>query len=210
MKYQIIPVTAFQQNCSLIWCEQSHKAALIDPGGDIDKLLRTVEQQGVELEKILLTHGHIDHVGGAKSLADQLNIPILGPHINDEFWLDALPQQAKMFNFTYAAAFKPTQWLTEKDNVSVGDVEFSVRLCPGHTPGHIIFFHAKSKTAFVGDVLFKESIGRTDFPHGDHAMLINSIKKQLLPLGDDVSFVPGHGPTSTFGHERRFNPFLTS
>ncbi len=208
MKYRILPVTTYQQNCSLIWCENSLKAAFIDPGGDVPQLLKAVEEEGVILEKIFLTHGHLDHVGGARQIAEQLNIPIIGPHKEDEFWLQALPQQAEMFGFPQTLSLQPKQWLTDDMTLTLGDQQLQVIHCPGHTPGHVIFFHAVDKVAFVGDVLFQGSIGRTDFPKGDHDTLINSIIHKLLPLGDDVTFIPGHGPCSTFGHERKFNSFL--
>jgi len=208
MKYQTIPVTSYQQNCSLVWCEQTNKAALIDPGGEANRLLDIIKNQGLILESILLTHGHIDHVGGSREIADTLNVPIIGPQKEEAFWLDNLPYQAEMFDFTHADPLTPNQWLEEGDEIKVGNICFSVLHCPGHTPGHIVFYDAESKTAFVGDVLFKGSIGRTDFPRGDHAALINAIKKKLLPLGDDVIFVPGHGPISTFGQERLNNPFI--
>ncbi len=208
MKYHVIPVTSYQQNCSLVWCEKTNKAALIDPGGDIEMLLSAAERENLVLEKLLLTHGHLDHVGGARQIADQLNIPIIGPHQADAFWLQALPKQAEMFGFAQLDSFMPDEWLSDGMTVSVGDVKLSVLFCPGHTPGHIVFYSAEDKLAFVGDVLFKGSIGRTDFPQGDYATLINSIKEKLLPLGDDVVFVPGHGPQSSFGVERIGNPFL--
>lgn len=208
MKYQVIPVTPYQQNCSLIWCEKTKKAALIDPGGDIELLLAEVKRAGLVLEKLLLTHGHIDHVGGTRQIADQFNIPIIGPHQADAFWLQALPKQAEMFGFEQLDSFMPDQWLTQGMTVNVGEVELSVLHCPGHTPGHVVFYNAADKLAFVGDVLFKGSIGRTDFPQGDYDTLIKSIKETLLPLGDDVIFVPGHGPQSSFGAERISNPFL--
>lgn len=209
MKYHVVPVTAYQQNCSLIWCEATNKAALVDPGGDIDLLLAKVEQSNVKLEKILLTHAHLDHVGGAKSIADQLDIPIIGPHEADTFWFEMLPKQAEMFGFDPLQAFLPDQWLEAGMSVKVGDEILSVFHCPGHTPGHIVFVNETARMAFVGDVLFKGSIGRTDFPGGDYDTLINSVKDTLLPLGDDIVFVPGHGPISSFGSERMTNPFLT-
>lgn len=208
MKYQIIPVTAYQQNCSLIWCEVSSKAALIDPGGDVDILLKHIEMHRLAPEKILLTHGHLDHVGGAKQIAQHFQIPIIGPHQADTFWLEILPRQAEMFGFKPLEPFLPDQWLTADMVVKVGEVTLRVLHCPGHTPGHVVFYNAKEKLAFVGDVLFKGSIGRTDFPQGDYDTLINSIEQILLPLGDDVTFVPGHGPVSTFGEERLSNAFL--
>ena len=208
MKYQTISVTSYQQNCSLIWCEDTNQAALIDPGGEADRILEIVKNQDLKLVSILLTHGHIDHVGGSREIADILDIPIIGPQKEEAFWLDNLPYQAEMFDFTHADPLVPNQWLEEGDEVKVGNICFSVLHCPGHTPGHIIFYDSVSKTAFVGDVLFKGSIGRTDFPQGDHATLINAIKTKLLPLGDDVTFIPGHGPISTLGQERLTNPFI--
>ena len=208
MKVAIQPVTPFQQNCSLVWCENTLKGAFIDPGGDLDRLQAMAEEHKVEIEKILVTHAHIDHAGAVATLSALLDVPIEGPHAEDQFWIDALPSQGEMFNFPPAEPFVPDRWLTQNDEVSVGEEVLSVRHCPGHTPGHVIFFNQQSNVAFVGDVLFKGSIGRTDFPKGDHQTLISSIKEQLWPLGNDVVFVPGHGPTSTFGEERRTNPFV--
>jgi len=208
VKYKTIPVTAYQQNCSLIWCEYTNKAALIDPGGDIEVLLAQVDALGLQLEKILLTHGHLDHVGGAKQIATRFEVPIIGPHQADAFWLQSLSKQAEMFGFLHADAFEPDQWLAQGDVVSVGDESLSVLHCPGHTPGHVVFYNEIDGIAFVGDVLFQGSIGRTDFPQGDYGQLIASIKEKLLPLGDGVVFVPGHGPMSSLGHERTSNPFL--
>lgn len=208
MNYRIIPVTAYQQNCSLVWCEQSLRGALIDPGGDAQRLLNAASQAGVTLEKVLLTHGHLDHVGAARTLADRLGIPVVGPQQEDAFWLQMLPEQSAMFGFPHTDAFMPDQWLQDGDRVSVGHIEFEVLHCPGHTPGHVVFFQREGRVAFVGDVLFRGSIGRSDFPRGDHDALIAAIRGRLFPLGDDVTFVPGHGPTSTFGHERRNNPFV--
>ena len=208
MKYQIYPVTHYQQNCSLIWCDEAHQAALIDPGGETERLLQAVTGQGATVEKVLLTHGHLDHVGAAREVADRLGVPIVGPHKDDGFWLQLLPKQAEMFGFPGALAFEPDQWLQDGDQVSVGNVKLSVLHCPGHTPGHITFFDARTETLFVGDVLFKGSIGRTDFPRGDYDTLISSIKEKLLPLGDEVTLIPGHGPASTLGEERQTNPFL--
>lgn len=208
MKFRIIPVTSFQQNCSLLWCERSGKAALVDPGGEAERLLHAVEHEGLVLEKILLTHGHVDHVGAAREIADRLGIPVEGPQREDRFWLDALPAQSDMFGLPPTEAFEPDRWLEEGDTVVVGAVRLQVLHCPGHTPGHVVFYHPDSKLAFVGDVLFQGSIGRTDFPRGDYDALIVSIRAKLWPLGDEVRFVPGHGPMSTFGAERRTNPFL--
>lgn len=208
MDYRIFPVTPFQQNCSLLWCEKTGAAALIDPGGETERLLDAVERAGLVLGKVLLTHGHLDHVGAAHEIAQRLHIPIIGPQQQDDFLLKILPQQAQMFGLSTAAVFTPDQWLNHGDTVSVGKVTLSVLHCPGHTPGHVVFYDQASKTAFVGDVLFHGSIGRTDFPRGDYDTLIDSILNRLLPLGDDVSFVPGHGPISTLGEERINNPFI--
>lgn len=208
MRYQIFPVTSYQQNCSLVWCESTGSAALVDPGGEAERLLEEVARRGLSLEKILLTHGHIDHVGAAKEIAEFMSIPIIGPHMEDAFWLETLPQQAQMFGFLQLESFVPNQWLEDGDVVEVGEIELKVIHCPGHTPGHIVFYHAQSNTAFVGDVLFQGSIGRTDFPRGDYDTLISSIKNKLLVLGDEITFIPGHGPISTFGQERQTNPFL--
>lgn len=208
MKIVVIPVTPFQQNCSLIWCENTGKGAFIDPGGDLETLIDQSRQHDVEIEKILVTHAHIDHAGGVAALAEQLKLPIEGPHRDDQFWIDLLPSQGEMFNFPPAESFQPDRWLAQGDTVTVGEQTLEVRHCPGHTPGHVIFHHPAERIAFVGDVLFKGSIGRTDFPRGDHQTLVDSIKQQLWPLGNEVVFVPGHGPTSTFGEERRTNPFV--
>ncbi len=208
MQYQIIPVTPLQQNCTLLWCEKTRQAAFVDPGGEATHLLSVLSQNDLQLEKILLTHAHLDHVGATQEIAERLSVPIVGPHEADRFWLEALPQQCDMFGFSPLPVFYPDVWLKQGDSVSVGEETLTVRHCPGHTPGHVIFFHAPSKLAWVGDVLFKGSIGRTDFPRGDYATLIHSIKQQLWSLGDEVQFIPGHGPMSSFGEERRSNPFV--
>jgi glyoxylase-like metal-dependent hydrolase (beta-lactamase superfamily II) len=208
MKYRIIPVTAYQQNCSLLICQQTNKAALIDPGGDIDVLLAAVKQEGVELESILVTHGHLDHVGGVAELAEKLALPIIGPQQADDFWIKNLPEQVRVFGFPHSDSFTPTRWLNDGDTVKVGEEVLQVIHCPGHTPGHVVYFSETARVAWVGDVLFKGSIGRTDFPKGDHQTLINSIKNKLWPLGTDVDFVPGHGPMSTFGEEMLNNPYV--
>jgi len=208
MKYQIIPVTPFMQNCTLLWCEHTNQAAVVDPGGDIELILDAVQQQGITLTKILLTHAHIDHVGATAQLAEQLNIPIEGPHKADEFWLSGLPDQSRMFGFPPVKSFTPTRWLADNDTVTIGNQTLTVLHCPGHTPGHVVFYHEPSGLAQVGDVLFKGSIGRTDFPQGDHHALLTSIHDKLIPLGDNVTFIPGHGPMSTLGEEKRSNPFL--
>jgi glyoxylase-like metal-dependent hydrolase (beta-lactamase superfamily II) len=204
----IIPVTQFAQNCSLVWCPRTREGAVIDPGGDLDKVLAEVKKHGVKLRQILLTHAHIDHAGGTAELARRLKLPIEGPHRGDQFWIDGLPEQSRMFGFPPSEAFTPDRWLDDGDRVQVGEVEFEVLHCPGHTPGHVVFFSPADRIAFVGDVLFAGSIGRTDFPGGDYDTLIGAIRSKLLPLGDDVRFVPGHGPMSTFGEERRSNPFV--
>ncbi|WP_028879754.1 MBL fold metallo-hydrolase [Terasakiella pusilla] len=208
MKATIIPVTAFAQNCSLIWCEDTMKGCLVDPGGDMDVLLNAVEKEGITLEKILCTHGHLDHVGAVAELSKKANLPIEGPHTGDKFWIDDLAKQAQQFGFPQSESFTPTRWLNDGDQVTFGNVTLEVLHCPGHTPGHVVFFNKDTRVAIVGDVLFQGSIGRTDFPKGNHADLINAIKTKLFPLGDDVVFIPGHGPLSTIGEERKSNPFL--
>ncbi|HTT36188.1 MAG TPA: MBL fold metallo-hydrolase [Burkholderiales bacterium] len=209
MKVAIIPVTPFQQNCSLLVCEQTNRAAVVDPGGDLDRILAAVERLGVELERIFLTHGHIDHCGGTVELSRRLGLPVEGPHRDDKFWIDQLPQQGVRFGFPRLESFTPDRWLAGGDTVHFGNVELQVRHCPGHTPGHVIFFSLPDQLAVVGDVLFRGSIGRTDFPRGDFDTLIRSITTELWPLGDEVAFIPGHGPMSTFGAERRSNPFVS-
>ena len=207
MEFIILPVTPYQQNCSLLW-DEAGRAALIDPGGEAERLLAEVARRDLKLQSILLTHGHLDHVGAAAELRDALGIPIIGPQREEQFWLDALPQQAELFGFPPAQAFTPDQWLADGDRIEVGSVRLDVLHCPGHTPGHVVFYQPEARLAFVGDVLFKGSIGRTDFPRGDHAALLAAIRGKLFPLGDDVRFVPGHGAMSSFGHERRENPFV--
>ncbi|TSE32066.1 Hydroxyacylglutathione hydrolase GloC [Tepidimonas thermarum] len=208
LRYVTIPVTPFAQNCSLVWCDATREAAVIDPGGDLDDVLAEAERRGLDLRQIWLTHAHIDHAGGAGELAERLGLPIIGPHPGDQFWIDGLPQQSRMFGFAPARAFTPTRWLHDGDTVSVGRCTLQVRHCPGHTPGHVVFHAPEAKRAFVGDVLFAGSIGRTDFPQGDYEQLVASITQRLWPMGDDTVFIPGHGPESTFGHERRTNPFV--
>ena len=207
MQFQIIPVTAFRQNCSLLWDEQG-RAALIDPGGDLPRLLEQVDRRGLTLTKILLTHGHVDHCAATAQLARERQVPVEGPERADRFWIESLPAAAAQFGFPPAEPLEPDRWLTDGDTVSLGDETLEVLHCPGHTPGHVVFFHRAGRCAWVGDVLFAGSIGRTDFPRGDHSALIRSIRERLFPLGDDVRFVPGHGPMSTFGAERRTNPFV--
>jgi glyoxylase-like metal-dependent hydrolase (beta-lactamase superfamily II) len=207
LKVGIVPVTAFEQNCSLVWCTRTMKGALVDPGGDLDRLKAALEKTGVTLEKILVTHGHMDHCGMAGVLAEEMGVPIEGPHEDDRFWIERLDDPRSRYGLE-GQSFEPDRWLHDGDTVTVGDIEFEVIHCPGHTPGHVVFYHARSRIAIVGDVLFQGSIGRTDFERGNHADLIHAIREKLFPLGDDVSFVPGHGPTSTFGQERRTNPFV--
>jgi len=208
IKYQIVPVTPFEQNCTVLWCDKTKKAAVVDPGGDLDRIVTVLEAEGLSLDKILLTHAHIDHAGGTAELAKQFGVPIEGPHKEDKFWIDGLPQQSQMFGFPKVETFTPDRWLEGGDKVTVGDSSLEVVHCPGHTPGHVVFFSSEGQLALVGDVLFSGGIGRTDFPKGDHATLVKSIKERLWPLGSDVSFIPGHGPMSTFGQERRTNPFV--
>ena len=208
MRFTIVPVTPFQQNCSIAVCEATQRAAVVDPGGDLDRIESALAKLGVHTEKILLTHGHLDHCGGAAALANRLGVPIEGPQREDRFWIDQLVAQSDRFGFEHVAAFEPDRWLEDGDKVSVGESVLEVLHCPGHTPGHVVFYSRSDRVALVGDVLFQGSIGRTDFPRGDPAALIESIRSKLWPLGEDVSFVPGHGPASTFGHERRTNPFV--
>ncbi len=207
MRYRTLPVTAFQQNCSLVWCEQSGRGALIDPGGEPDRLLWAVEQEGVTVERILLTHGHLDHVGAAPSLARALGVPVEGPSQREEEWFAALPRQAQYFGLPHLDAFFPDRWLEGGEQIAIGESSLEVIATPGHTPGHIVFFEPTARLLFVGDVLFAGSIGRTDFPGSSQRDLLDAIHHRLYPLGDDVTFIPGHGPNSTLGHERRTNPF---
>jgi glyoxylase-like metal-dependent hydrolase (beta-lactamase superfamily II) len=209
LKYRVIPVTPFEQNCTLLWCNETNKAAVVDPGGDLDRIRAAVEAEGVTLEKILLTHAHIDHAGGTAELAKSAGLPIEGPHRDDNFWIQGLAMQAQMFGFPAPEVFTPDRWLEDGDTVAVGNETLEVLHTPGHTPGHVVFFHRGSKLAQVGDVLFNGSIGRTDFPKGDYNTLIHSIREKLFPLGDDVNFICGHGPMSTFGQERATNLFVS-
>jgi len=208
LKAQIVPVTAFSQNCSIIWCDETMEGAFVDPGGDADKLLAAAKKLGVKLVKILLTHGHLDHAGGAADIKEKLGLPIIGPHIEDKFWLDQIEDQAEKYGMTGLRTCSPDQWLKDGDEIDVGNQKLSVLHTPGHTPGHVVLYNKANKVAFVGDVIFKGSIGRTDFPRGDMQTLLDAISQKLWPLGNDVTFVPGHGPLSTFGAERQSNPYV--
>ena len=208
MKVVVIPVTPYQQNCSLVICEATKKAAIIDPGGEVERILSAVKNHNVTVDKIILTHGHLDHVGGTEALAETLNIPVIGPEKEDAFWLNELEQQSKMFGFPKATSFLPTQWLEEGDHVEVGNIKLSVLHIPGHTPGHITLFDAVSKQIIVGDILFNGAVGRSDFPRGNHQQLISGIKQKLLTLPDETVVFPGHGPTTTIGREKISNPYL--
>lgn len=208
LRYHTIPVTAFQQNCSVLWCDQTQEAVVIDPGGDLDTIVAYVQQQGLRLSAIWITHAHIDHAGGAAELSERLQLPIIGPHPDDQFWIDGLPQQSIHFGFPPAGKFVPTRWLQDGDTVQVGQEVVHVRHTPGHTPGHVVFHAPQIQRCFVGDVLFAGSIGRTDFPRGNHQQLIDSITQRLWPMGNDTIFIPGHGPESSFGQERMTNPFV--
>ena len=208
LRYEILPVTAFAQNCSLLWCDETQEAVLVDPGGEVDRLKATVKAKGLTLKALWLTHAHIDHAGATGQLAREQGLPIIGPHQGDLFWIQGLPQQSQMFGFPMAELFTPTRWLQDGDTVTVGHCTLEVRHCPGHTPGHVVFWSAEAQRCWVGDVLFAGSIGRTDFPGGNHADLLAAIRDKLWPMGDDTVFIPGHGPESTFGRERRMNPHV--
>jgi glyoxylase-like metal-dependent hydrolase (beta-lactamase superfamily II) len=208
MRAVIVPVTPFQQNCSIIWCEETMKGAIVDPGGEIDRIADEAQARQVNVERILVTHGHADHCGGVADLRDRLGVPVEGPHEDDRFWIEKLPEQSARFGLEHSRAFEPDRWLKDGDVVEVGNVALQVIHCPGHTPGHVVFYDESQKIAVVGDVLFAGSIGRTDFPRGNHADLIASIRNKLFPLGDEIAFIPGHGPASSFGRERQGNPFV--
>jgi glyoxylase-like metal-dependent hydrolase (beta-lactamase superfamily II) len=204
----VVPVTLFEQNCSLVWNSETKEGVVVDPGGDLARIRAAIEEKRVTVDKILLTHGHIDHAGGAAELAAELGVPIEGPHQADAFLLERLAQAGAAYGITGARPVTPTRWLEEGDRVTIGGSEFEVLHCPGHSPGSVVFFSRELGFALMGDVLFRGSVGRSDIPGGDHATLISSIKSKLVPLGDEVSFLPGHGPASTIGEERRSNPFL--
>lgn len=204
----IIPVTPLQQNCTLVWCTATMRGAFSDPGGDLDHLLAVADEQGVDVERLLVTHGHADHCAAAGILAARLGVPIEGPQVEDRFWIDQMDDMVARLGLGEGGPFTPDRWLGEGDVVAVGDLRLDVHHCPGHTPGHVVFHHPASHLAIVGDVLFRGSVGRTDFPRGDFDTLVRSITTRLWPLGDDTVFIPGHGPTSTFGAERATNPFV--
>lgn len=208
LKAAILPVTPFQQNCSLLWCDETGRGAVVDPGGDIDRIRAAIAETGMTLEKILITHAHIDHAGATAELAESEGVPVEGPHRDDGFLIDSLAEQGARFGFAGARPFEPTRWLEEGDEVTVGNLRFAVRHCPGHTPGHVVFVDEQARVAAVGDVLFQGSIGRSDLPRGNHEDLVRSIRERLFPLGDDITFIPGHGPVSTFGQERQSNPYV--
>ena len=207
MKAAIIPVTPLQQNCTLLWCTKTMRGAFVDPGGELPKLKAAAARAGVTIEKIIVTHGHIDHCGSAGILAEELGVPIEGPHEEDRFWIARLEDDGRNYGVT-GKPFEPDRWLVDGDQVSVGELTFDIRHCPGHTPGHVVLHHPESKLAIVGDVLFQGSIGRSDFPRGNHQQLLDSITQKLWPMGSDTAFICGHGPMSTFAHERATNPFV--
>lgn len=204
----IVPVTPFQQNASIVICNATNQAAVIDPGGDVDRLMAALKETGATPEKIILTHGHIDHAAGAAELSEKLRIPVEGPHIADKFLIDNLPAQGRMFGMEGARSVTPDRWLDEGETVSVGNVTFDILHVPGHSPGSLVYVHRPSHFALVGDTLFQGSIGRTDFPYGNHDQLIKGIREKLFSLGDEVTILPGHGQPTTIGAERQSNPFL--
>jgi glyoxylase-like metal-dependent hydrolase (beta-lactamase superfamily II) len=209
IKATIIRVTPFQQNCTLVWCAKTMKAALIDPGGEVPRLLAVIDHLNLTLDRIWVTHGHVDHASGVSALVAQTGVPVEGPHIADKFLIDRLPEQGPRFGITAGQPFTPDRWLQDGDTVTLGETTWEVFHCPGHTPGHVVFFNREARFAQVGDVLFKGSIGRTDLPGGNFQQLVEAITQKLLPLGDDVAFVPGHDEMSTFGAERKSNPFVS-
>ncbi len=205
----ITPVTPLQQNCTTVWCTRTNKAAVIDPGGGVDQILSEIARRGLTLDQIWITHGHLDHAGGAAEMQEKSGVEIIGPHPEDQFWIEGIPRQGQMYGLPDARTFTPDRWLDDGDRLTLGETHWEVIHTPGHTPGHVIFFNRESRFAQVGDVLFQGSIGRTDFPRSDHNALLHSITAKLWPLGDGVTFVPGHGPVSTFGAERQTNPYVS-
>ncbi|BEV72541.1 MBL fold metallo-hydrolase [Paludibacterium sp. THUN1379] len=208
LHYHVIPVTPFAQNCSILWCDETQRAAVVDAGGDLERILDFTRAKGLTIEKLLLTHGHIDHAGAAAELARQLGVDIEGPQADDAFWLDQLPQQGQSFGFPHSAALTPQRWLNQGDSVTVGKQTLQVIHCPGHTPGHVVFYNAEAGLLVAGDVLFQGSIGRTDFPRGNHRDLLDAIHNKLFILPDDTTVITGHGPFTTLGDEKRSNPFV--
>jgi len=205
----VTPVTALQQNCTTVWCTRTNRATVIDPGGSVDAILGQIASRGLILDQIWITHGHLDHAGAAAEMKEKSGVPIIGPHVADQFWIDLIPSQGERYGLAGVRSFTTDRWLSDGDTLSLGDTTWEVVHCPGHTPGHVIFFNRQARFAQVGDVLFQGSIGRTDFPQSNHGALLHAITRKLWPLGDDVTFVPGHGPHSTFGQERRTNPFVS-
>jgi glyoxylase-like metal-dependent hydrolase (beta-lactamase superfamily II) len=208
MRYAILPVTPFEQNCTVFWCEVTGEAVVLDPGGEIPRIRAFLAEENLKLVAILITHGHIDHVGGVADLLEVEPVPVWGPQAEDRFWIEQLATQSRVFGFAEARVFEPARWLEEGDTVSFGRETLNVLHCPGHTPGHVVFYHPGAKLLHAGDVLFKGSVGRTDFPRSDTQALLDAIKGKLFPLGDEVSVITGHGPMTTLGDERRFNPFV--
>ena len=209
LRVELVVVTPFQQNCSVIWCSETLEGAVVDPGGDVEKIQQKIAQHNINVKQILLTHGHLDHAGGAAKLKRELEVPVIGPHKDDNFWLQGIEKQGASYGFSGAENCSPDQWLEDGESIQVGNETLSVFHCPGHTPGHVVFYHKESSLAFVGDVIFQGSIGRTDFPQGNHADLIKSITTKLWPLGGETRFVSGHGGISDFASERASNPFVS-
>jgi len=208
LQIQIMPVTAFRQNCSLLWDDETRDAVLVDVGGDAEHLLAEVNKRSLKLNAIWLTHGHLDHAGGVPMLLERQNVPVIGPHPDDQFLLDALPETTASYGFPICPAFTPTRWLHEGDTLNVGHFTFNVLHTAGHTPGHVVFYCAAAQLLIAGDVLFYESIGRTDFPRGNHQDLLDNIRNKLFSLPDNTLVIPGHARTTTIGHEKQFNPYV--
>lgn len=208
LKAWVVPVTPFQQNCSILKCERSGEVAVVDPGGDLHHIDAAIAESGGTLSRIFITHGHLDHAGATAALAQRDGVPIIGPHRDDAFLIESLAEQAERFGWEGVATFEPDRWLEHGDTVELGTLTFHVLHCPGHTPGHVVFYNDAARLACVGDVIFQGSVGRSDLPRGNHEQLVNAIRSRLWPLGEDVQFIPGHGPASTFGYERKTNPFV--